>query len=1151
MTSENKSVSAILVVAVCALSLAANADTFWKGQGADSDFYNRDNWQNWWNGNYVFGGGQLGILPQDGSYVTFTNVAAIAQGLWIENAGKGGVEWSLAETAEEGSGLTITNSLTIGTGRAGQLTIKSGDYLVRSDLNVAAGLGTTDGGSGTSTLTLTNCTLTANKVFVGTSGANGANGEIVVNAGAVLNSLATSGDVFAICQGKSGHTGTTGSLTINGGIVNVASDLYTCQDSGTGIITINSGELNVEKSSIISRGYSTASASTVNISGGKYWTGIAFELAAAANRTASEGTINMTGGELAVGGIMYLGGGGGGAAKATVHISDGDMSVTNNIQLANGNGSTGTFTMDDGNLYCERQFWLGNGTGSVGTFTQNGGTTVIKNYTCVGYGSGSGKLIMNGGTYTQNSDKFIVGQGNANDPDSYGEVVVNGGTVTVPTLWMPENAKPGTLKMNGGEFISTGETQLSRNSEAGKGTLELNGGVFTLNYLSSSSGTGGEIIFNGGTLAARASRENFIPDIANLKLTIAAGGAVIDTDGHNVTIADTFENADGLVGNGMIWKKGLGTLTISSNLDLERTFKFTIHDGIGPIALTGSNTFGGGKKISVMIDPVSATTNVAYAVLTGLGELTMDDIEITGDDFYTYTGAVADGTLTVTLAYGPTAPVTARYVNGKWGFYNAEGNFIQDGKAADLTSYIFTGAEPTGELATLAANHNVILESGTFEIDSAVAARHVFVPDGETVTIRGSGSASFAVDAIVSDGTLVFDGIVTLSGAVDYPFSIAADARVTLVTPQTIGGEISGTGTLALTSGTFSYKEHNTNYSVLDHFAGTIVLCEGATLNAIFDNRLGMNILLGSAKVRMEGARINGPADNNSRFNNEIELAGSTVNHIYGYGANLVFRGGISGDGDLLAEVNNRTIRMEGDNSGYAGSAVLDGPYFIFNGGSSASSNAVYTLNFNRANVAEGETEINGNNQTLRFGALRQLQAGPTFKVMSTGTTIEIGAKDGTESTIEGQFTNNPLTLKKVGADSWLTLGTNFDMVAGSAVNIAEGGLGFNLPDGETVTALTNATVSIDSSVTARVSMSAAQYEALDPAHTYTLAKLGSSPGVSKLETILSVDGEVPQDRNAGKWRVRFVFVGATAQEDAHYEAVLAYSACGFIIIIQ
>ena len=126
MSSENKSVSTVLAIAACALSLAANADTFWKGQGADSDFYNRDNWINWWNANYVFGGGQLGNLPADGSYVTFTNAAAIAQGLWIENANKGGVEWSLVENAEEGAGGTITNSVSVGTARAGGLTMGGG-----------------------------------------------------------------------------------------------------------------------------------------------------------------------------------------------------------------------------------------------------------------------------------------------------------------------------------------------------------------------------------------------------------------------------------------------------------------------------------------------------------------------------------------------------------------------------------------------------------------------------------------------------------------------------------------------------------------------------------------------------------------------------------------------------------------------------------------------------------------------------------------------------------------------------------------------------------------------------------------------------------------------------------------------------------------
>jgi hypothetical protein len=543
--------------------------------------------------------------------------------------------------------------------------------------------------------------------------------------------------------------------------------------------------------------------------------------------------------------------------------------------------------------------------------------------------------------------------------------------------------------------------------------------------------------------------------------------------------------------------------------------------------------------------------------MTGLGELTIADIVLTGTDFYSYTGEVTDGTLSVTLQYGPTAPITARYSNGAWGVYNANNVLIPNGTATNLTTYVFSGSEPAGDFENYATTHKVALVAAgigvtnTINISSNVNAHHLAVSTDEGCAVVLSGDFTLAADSLVNSGTLIFDGNVTLSGVVNYPFYIAEGARVTLVTPQTIGGEISGTGTLALTGGTFSYKEHNTNHSVLDLFAGTLILCEGATLNAIFDNRTNMNILLGSAKVRMEGATLNGPADNNSHFRNEIEFAGSTANHIYGYGANLIFAGGISGTGDLLADVNNRSIRMEGDNTAYAGAAVLEGPYLIFNGGNSTSSNAVYTLNFNRANDGDGITEFIGNSQAFKFGALRQLQTGKTFKVTSTGCTIEIGAKRGEESCIEGQFTDNPFTLTKVGADSWLTLGTNFNMVAGSTVNIAEGGLGFNLPEGETVTALTNATVSISPSATARVSMTAAQYAALDTAQTYTLAKLASSPGISKLATVLSVDGEVPHDRNADKWRVCFKFVGATAQEDAHYEAVLGYFAPGFIIIVQ
>ena len=1026
------------------LSFAALADTFWKGQGSDSDFYNRDNWMNWWNANYVFGGGQLGILPDEGSYVTFANAAAVPQGLWVENANKGGVEWSLADGAEEGAGLTITNSLTIGTGKAGQLTIKSGEYLVRDTINVAAGIGTDNGGSGESTLTLTNCTLTANKVLVATDAANGANGAIVVNAGATLNSLADSGDVFAICKGKAGYTESQGSLTINGGVVNVASDLYTCQDSGTGTITINGGELNVAKSSIISRGWSTASSSTVNMNGGKYWTGSAFELAAAANRTASEGMLNMNDGELAVGGHMYLGGSGGGASRATVNMDGGMMSVTNHMHIADGSGSAVNFYMNGGEVYCGNQFWLGNGSNSDGTFIMTNGNVTVNSYTCVGYGSGgTGHFIMNGGSYYENSEKFIIGQANGSE-GTYGECIVSNGTINVPTLWIAENQKPGILTMEGGEFIVRGEAQMSRNTNASKGTINLNGGVLAVHHFSSSSGTGGEVTFNGGILKAMDNHGDWIPDIANCEFKIAEGGAVFDTNGKNVTVADTLENADGLEGNGMIWKKGLGTLTISSDLDLERTFKFTIDTdlgeaGIGPIALTGTNnTLAAGKKITVDVRPENLTTETYYPLITGLtNEITMASIEITGDTFFVYTGKIENGTLSVSASLREGAPAKARYVDNAWKFYDNDGNVLSaDTEESIHTYYVFTGAEPVADLLAKASTNKIMLEAAksggnavtnTIAIPSDFAPKYLAVETEASCAVVLSGEFVFTPVKFANRGTLAFDGNITANAEfTSGTISIAEGAVLHLAKSQTITAYVEGEGEMVVDDGvtltvgaTGSGDTFKRGTEWFQSFEGTLTVASGATLTDLTDlhgenDGQGPYYFLGTGTtLKMAGGTVSrfGGSTNNENIQ-DVVIAEGTTNVWNNYqsrsgwtGVNLNLTGTLSGTGTLQANCGGRAYRFFSDLSEFGGVVEMSGSAFEFRqpiSGGTWIANPTAVLQGFLGNV---RSEVAVTNATLVLKGSHVLVLDDKSNVTSTGTyTIGADATLGVaeNATVEG-----------------------------------------------------------------------------------------------------------------------------------------------------
>ena len=921
------------------LSSAALADTWWCGAGTDSDFYNRDNWINWWDANYVFGGGKLGDLPADGSYVTFTNAAAIAQGLWIENANKGGVEWSLAENAEEGAGLTITNSLTIGTGKAGQLTINGGEYLVRGALNVASGLGTDNDGPGKSTLTLTNCTMTVGDGVFISYGANGANGEVLVKSGAVLNSTASSGDKFSVCKSGNGHHNTKGTLTIDGGTVNVASTLYTCQESGTGDITINSGALNVSQNSYLARGYYNSSTSTLTMNGGTFWTGGNLELASMENRNAGTATLNMNGGAIDVGGSIYWGGTKSGA-NVTVNMKGGSITATNHIEIAAGGGSTVNVTMDGGSITSMTgdHLYIANNSGSTGNVMINDGKLEsTTRRVCVGrYGTGT--LTVNGGEVTW-GDQLMV----ACEAASTGTLNVNGGTVAKSDSLIQVGLNgTGYFNMTGGETICSGFRLASDRAQAvgtatvsggtltcnsddlyvannGTGTFNLNGGVVVTRRFYVGSGTG-TLNLNGGVMKTNSDRGDFIwNDPSHLTVNICAGGAVFDTAGNNITVPATLNNADGLEGNGMIWKKGLGTLTISSSLDLERTFKFTIDGGVGPIALTGSNTLGAGDKITVEIDPVNAETNVAYTVMSGLGELTMDDIVLAGTDFYSYTGEVTDGTLSVTLQYGPTAPITARYDNGAWGVYNYNNELIPNGTATNLTTYVFNGSEPSGALATIAAEgRKILLESGTIAIDSEVLAGYVAVADGATVTISGSDAVSFAVDSLVNNGTLVVNGEITLDAPLSSgTISIADDAVLHLAKTQAVAMPtyIAGTGEIIIEGGvTLTLTDDHVNENGYDwafkNFAGTLTLAEGSVLSIETGDHNSGSSIGNNATLKMAGGTVAQFSRNNGGSNNErimnliiedntVSAWTNSVNRWGSDGCVITIEGNVTGGGTL------------------------------------------------------------------------------------------------------------------------------------------------------------------------------------------------------------------------------------------------------------
>src|SRR5439155_20070185 len=92
----------------------------------------------------------------------------------------------------------------------------------------------------------------------------------------------------------------------------------------------------------------------------------------------------------------------------------------------------------------------------------------------------------------------------------------------------------GTFNVSNTANVTVPDVIFGNNGGTGGGTLNLDGGTLTANSFANGAGTGAKIFnFNGGLLKAGADSATFMSGItANVK----NGGAIIDTNAHNVTI---------------------------------------------------------------------------------------------------------------------------------------------------------------------------------------------------------------------------------------------------------------------------------------------------------------------------------------------------------------------------------------------------------------------------------------------------------------------------------------------------------------------------------------------------------------------------------------------------------------------------------------
>ena len=275
-----------------------------------------------------------------------------------------------------------------------------------------------------------------------------------------------------------------------------------------------------------------------------------------------------------------------------------------------------------------------------------------------------------------------------------------------------------------------GNIDLANVADAPLGTsVDLDGGVTTAGgFTKTTAAVATKLRFNGGTLRAAASNPLFLPAESNLAAEVHTGGAVIDTNGFDVTIAAPLEAAGASTGG--LTKNGAGTLVLTA-----------------PPSYAGATTVNGGTLELA----TSLTTSASISVNEG-GKLKLAPLgkRVLAAPTIAQTGAtssidLADNKLVTSMPAGSTAATPGAY-DGVQGMVQKAYNFSAwDGLGNALTTSMPDAGPATGLTTIGVATGEQILFLGQTETG-------LFA--GQTVT----GATTIAMYTYAGD--MNFDGLV-------------------------------------------------------------------------------------------------------------------------------------------------------------------------------------------------------------------------------------------------------------------------------------------------------------------------------------------------------------------------------------------------------
>ena len=205
-------------------------------------------------------------------------------------------------------------------------------------------------------------------------------------------------------------------------------------------------------------------------------------------------------------------------------------------------GGIAYLTMDGGSL--EATYWIAAGRDNASTksyITINNGASLK-----AGQGASANGMIdlCGSGTFTVNNGGYVYAPGSKNTGADSGVAMA---IANLSGANMAVTNAGGTVELGGSVVVG-------RN---GTGSLVLTGGTLKTSSIDGGAGTG-TVTIDGGTIVAQSDNAAFMPMSANLTVTVGSNGATLNTDGHDITIAQP------ILGTGTLTLTGGGSVLFTA-----------------------------------------------------------------------------------------------------------------------------------------------------------------------------------------------------------------------------------------------------------------------------------------------------------------------------------------------------------------------------------------------------------------------------------------------------------------------------------------------------------------------------------------------------------------------------------------------------------